>query len=153
MKMSQHLRIILAISVIFLFSSSALFDGGPGYYKELNKNGEKKTHISESIGDNEQQFIPGPVSYIGNIGFPETVEQIMERDKMLPPPDGKIHDNGLEERLPYPDRHNLQQNPDAKEESSYPPLTSEQKQHQQNTTDNPQTVSTSFTAITVFSEL
>lgn len=118
--------------------------------KEEKHDSESGMFIAEKLsGSNEQKIITGPQSYNGNIGFPETVEQIMERDRLLPPQDNTINENDLEERLNYPDRRNLQQNPDAKEESSYPPLTNGQKHHQQNTSDNPQTVSTSFTGITV----
>src|SRR4030095_6740093 len=150
LKMAQYFRIIVVVAVVFLFSTSLLFDGKSTGIINSGSEKERKTNIGIEIGENHSKIIPGPQSYDGNIGFPETVEQIMERDKLLPQPDGTIHDNGLEERLNYPDRHNLQQNPDAKPESSYPPLTDEQKRNQQqHQNDNPQTVSTSFTGITV----
>jgi hypothetical protein len=91
-------------------------------------------------------FISGPESYNGDRGFPETVAEIMERDKYLKP---KKFGSDYEHELPYPERRNLPQHPDAKPESTYPPLTDAQKQQHQNQTDNPQTISTNFTATTL----
>lgn len=91
-------------------------------------------------------IIPGPQSNDGSRGFPETVQEIMGRDKYLQP---KQLDTTTRKRKPYPDRRNLPQNPEAKPESTYPPLTGVQKQQQQNQSDNPQTISTSFNSLSL----
>lgn len=108
---------------------------------------EPSFQTSYTAQGREHLSIPGPQSPDGNIGFPETVAEIMERERLMPPMDNTIHENELEERLNYPDRRNLPQNPDSKQESSYPPLTAEQKNHQNHTKETPQTVSTSFTGV------
>jgi len=135
------LRTGIVFSVIILTGLFFIKDKTTGI-----SDNDGKTFVRE-IGKKEKlRIIPGPQSFNGDKGFPETVEQIMERDKYLEP---QVLDANRERKEPYPDRRNLPQHPDAKEESTYPPLTNEQKQHQQNQTDNPQTISTSFTAITL----
>lgn len=107
-----------------------------------------KKDPSQRIGNTgqgrEHESVIAPQSLDGNIGFPETVAQIMERERSMPPLDNTIHENDLEERLHYPDRHNLPQNPLSNSESSYPPLTTDQKNNQNQTSETPQTVSTNF---------
>src|SRR4030095_16832003 len=147
MNLKRHFLRVLA--VIFFLALIPVFFVVSNSTKEknndLNENPTiKGGYIAEGV---EDQFIPGPQSTDGNHGFPETVEQIMERDKLLPALDNVIHENE-EKELPYPDRKNLPQDPGAKDESSYPPL-GDKIHNQNNTTDNPQTISTNFKAITV----
>jgi Secretion system C-terminal sorting domain len=122
----------LAVAALLFIAACLVF------YRIVSPLEENETvNVPGFVADTRSgETIPGPQSTDGNRGFPETVDQIMERDKYLQP-------------KPYPDRRNLPQNPDAKPESSYPPLTNEQKQQQQNQTDNPQSLSTNFTAITL----
>ena len=136
----RYLKYILGIVVL----SAVLFTT---FFVITNRNNNEKTYVAARISEgNKSQFIPGPQSTNGDRGFPETVADIMERDKFLEP---KVLDTNPKREEPYPDRSNLPQNPDAKPESTYPPLTNAERQKQQNQTDNPQTISTNFTGITI----
>lgn len=89
----------------------------------------------------------GPKSLNGNKGFRETMEEIMSRQRVQPP-QTEIKDNEEEEEeLVRPDRSKLPQNPESKNESSYPPNAN--RNNQNGETDNPQAVSTNWTAATV----
>lgn len=92
-------------------------------------------------------FIPGPRSLDGSKGFPETVQQIMERERISPKPEG-IEKSDEEYKIPL-DRSGLQSDPNARSESTYPPIDPEKSNPQNFSADNPQTVSTNWTAATV----
>ncbi|MCI0449814.1 MAG: T9SS type A sorting domain-containing protein [Chlorobi bacterium] len=140
MGLSVFLRILTVFTVI---TTAGIF-----FFKNepVTENDISKTFVSETDKKHRQNFIPGPQSFNGDEGFPETVEQIMERDKYLEP---QVLDPNRKRKEPYPDRRNLPQHPDAKPESTYPPLSEEQKRKQQSQTENPQTIGTDFTGITL----
>ncbi len=119
-------------------------------FVSVNNTEGKVTGVYTSVNadDNDADIsISGPQSSDGNKGFPETVEEIMERERLSVKPTG-IEDESEEINKVKFDRRNLPTNPDSKPESSYPPANKDQK-NIQNNTDNPQTVSTNWTAATV----
>ena len=135
------------ILLCVVFSIIALFN-----IKFDNSGNRKDNNFSNEFtsvklgGDEDENSSIGPKSTNGNIGFPETVDEIMERERLSPKPVG-IEDEEAEEHIIQPDRTKLPSDPNAKNESSYPPLNS--KSIQSNNTDNPQSVSTNWTAATV----
>lgn len=149
MKRSLFLKITVSVAVfLFIFSSISLYrnlKNGNQNYEQPSANMFTAKDLSGNI---QPDAVLGPESHDGNTGFPETVEQIMERNKYLTPKEIDIDEDEAEENLPYPDRKILPQNPESQRESSYPPLR-DGKQQNENQTDNPQTISTNFTAITV----
>lgn len=123
-------------------------------FKNFNKNNSllpeyNVTKVAHNLKSVENDILNTPVSNNGNIGFPETVEQIMERERLNDHGPITLNENDFEERLNYPDRHNLPQNPNSQSVSSYPPLNNESKGNQININNSPQSVSTNFTGITV----
>jgi hypothetical protein len=137
MSNTKYIRIfsvIVLISGVFLFAD---FGNNQNNSPQIGYTAQGRDHIS----------VPGPQSLDGNKGFPETVAEIMERQRSMPPLENIIND--AEEKERNPDRRNLPQNPESKEESSYPPLTADQKNHQNHTQETPQTIGTSFTGVQV----
>jgi hypothetical protein len=138
--------VILLFAAVSLFSIFVIENNG-------ESNEDKKisgSFISNRLedGDDEKSYYPGPRSTNGSVGFPETVDEIMQRDRLTEKPTG-IEDDEAEEHIIPPDRTHLMTNPDSKNESSYPPLKNGDKKTEEELTDNPQTVSTNWTAATV----
>ncbi len=126
------ISLVLSIVIYFAFS--------PQHESKNSSEG----YIAIGI---DTAFIPGPRSTDGSKGFPETVNQIMERERLSPKPVG-ILEKDEEHKIPL-DRSGLPSDPNAKSESTYPPLDPKKSNPQNNFTDNPQTVSTNWTAATV----
>jgi hypothetical protein len=129
---------ILIISVIFY---------------SFNKNSDNtriKSTLRFAITDKDTSHseLFNKVSYDGSKGFPESIAEIMNRDKYLVPvTKPTIRDIGLEA-----DMDNLPQNPNSPYVSEYPPLSNAEKLKKKENTPqplNPQTVSTNFTAATL----
>lgn len=128
----KYIRVLLVlvfISAVFLFAE---FGG-----REDSNNRAGFT----SLGS-EHLPVNAPQSLDGSKGFPETVAEIMERQRNTPPSDNVLKD--AEEKEKNPDRTNLPQNQGSKSESSFPPLTLDQINHQNQTRETPQTIGTSL---------
>jgi hypothetical protein len=152
--MAKILKIFKGVFLLFfaLLLIFVCFNYFP--FNDFNNNiplhqGSNLTKVAHNLKSVENDILNSPVSYDGNIGFPETVEQIMERERASDHGPITLNENDFEERLNYPDRHNLPQNPNSQSASSYPPLNNESKGNQNNTNNSPQSVSTNFTGITV----
>ncbi|MCC7159471.1 MAG: T9SS type A sorting domain-containing protein [Ignavibacteria bacterium] len=124
--------LVLSITIYFAFS--------PQHESKNNSVG----YISIGV---DTAIIPGLRSTDGFKGFPETVEQIMERERLSPKPVG-IVEKDEEHKIPL-DRSGLPSDPNAKRESSYPPIDPNKNNPLNNITDNPQTIGTNWTAATV----
>lgn len=113
--------------------------------KDQSPNG---SNIATVLDDDRDEYQPGPKSYDGTKGFPESVLEIMERERLSEKPTGIEQDDAEEHIVPL-NRSNLPSDPNAKNEATYPPLDMNTKNEQENNTDNPQTVSTNWIAATV----
>lgn len=139
--------IFFIIGLISLFVSSGS-NNSSSNNSSGNNSGSNNSGVLKISAQKETSGINGPKSSDGSKGFPETVAEIMERDKHLPPQEFRNMEELMEEHLVPRDRRDLPSDPDAKPEAFYPP-NQQNKNQPGNTTDNPQTVSTSFTAATL----
>ncbi|HMS34058.1 MAG TPA: hypothetical protein PKC91_08225, partial [Ignavibacteria bacterium] len=136
-----NITLLLAFAVVFLSADMT----------------EKNTAISNSVSPEWNQFatvsqqdsitVGKPVQ--GDPGITETVQEIMDREAVMPPdyyPKAREHVNPDMEEMEY---EIDAQNPNSPETSQWPPLNKDQKNAEPNQTDNPQTVGTSFLAMNV----
>ncbi|MEO8512853.1 MAG: T9SS type A sorting domain-containing protein [Ignavibacteria bacterium] len=139
------LRFAILISIVLTLI--VFFNQKSDETKEYKEKNFTSGFISDKLGkDGNENNSIGPQSTNGDRGFPETVEQIMERERLTVKPTG-IEDAESEEHLIQPDRTNLPSDPNSINQSAYPYLND--KNLQNNNTDNPQSVSTNWTAATV----
>jgi hypothetical protein len=110
-----------------------------------NTDSNPNINLTNKIHTNNDS-IPGLQSTNGNIGFNETVSQIMERNKFIQLENIPLKSSG-ERKKKYPNRSNLPQNPESKFESAYPPAADNIQQ--QNSYLNPQAIGTNFNAISL----
>ena len=100
----------ITILLCILFSFIALF--------KFNKSEKDKDisagFISQTLSEVEFNS-NDPKSTNGNIGFPETVDEIMERERLTPKPEGIVKKPSY--KIPV-DRSKLPSDPNAKNESS-----------------------------------
>lgn len=118
-------------------------------FVSVNNTEGKVTGVYTSVNadDNDADIsISGPQSSDGNKGFPETVEEIMRRNKDIPMDNIPLKQREEEKEI-YPDRRNLPQNPESSNESSFPKQDTKIKDTV--SSYNPQTVSTNFNAISL----
>jgi hypothetical protein len=123
------------------------------------RNPDEKIEITEQYNHqmlvSSDSLLTGNMEYLkdvrisidGSIGFDVPVSEIMERERKY----GPLQSLKIPKKVKpiRPDRENLPQNPESKDQSIFPPLTKEQiKQLEERETDNPQTLGTSFTGAT-----
>jgi hypothetical protein len=148
-KKNYHGYLRLAVLLIAAASVFAIFNITGSEKESVNIDKTKAGFVSNTLGESEtgsEQV--GPASLNGNIGFPETMAEIMERERLSVKPVG-IKDTEEEENKIPVDRSKLPSDPYAKPESTYPPLNGDNKNNQNNNTDAPQTISTNWTGATV----
>jgi hypothetical protein len=126
------ITLLIVFSTVFLYSSE----------KKENTSNKNNSKSNSSLYETTIDTL-APISANGLIGFPETVEQIMERNKFV-----KIDSTNIKYQMREEvevDRGNLPQNPESPNISRYPKSDTVIEHPDK----SPQTVSTSFTVATL----
>jgi|GEM_PF-1683316 len=135
--------VIMIVSVFFI--SSTLLDNSSE--NKNNKIISPEWNQFQTVSKQDSGTVGVPVDL--GPGITETVAEIMERENMLPkghytvlkPIENKENEENNEAN------ENLIQSPDSPPVSSWPPRSEDQIKQEQNQTDNPQTVGTSFLGV------
>lgn len=139
----RFFNIFLLLLITILFLALNLAENNISSDKVISPEWNQFSTVSRS------DSLTQGITWTGELGITLTVDQIMEKEAMLPSdyypkPNPERNRDLDEEDLPQ-----KQQNPNAPDVSQWPPRNEEQKKSEPPQSDNPQTIGTSFVGPTI----